>query len=79
MKNLRDLGYSNYFVTDCGRVYSDLCDKFLKPRLSSHGYFDYSLKGDNGKRKTLMAHRIVADAFLPFNEEKKVVHLYCLD
>ena len=53
-----------YAVTSCGKVYSHKSKKFLKPRKHSCGYLQVSLS-KNGKVKTYLVHRLVAEAYLP--------------
>jgi len=45
----------------------------LKPQKSAHGYFMFNLS-KNGKGKTIVAHRIVAIAFIPNPENKPQVN-----
>ena len=63
-------GYNgNYQVSDCGHVRSMSFNrtgvtKVLKTNKHRNGYFSVLLF-DNGKRKRLYIHRLVAEAFIP--------------
>lgn len=58
------LGYENlYAVTSCGKVWSYITKKFLKPRCDKDGYLIINLHKDN-KMKTFKMHRLVAEAFI---------------
>ena len=63
---MRDIkGYEGlYAVTSCGRVWSYRAKKFLKLRKNRDGYLLVNLYKD-GKAKTYMIHRLVAEAYLP--------------
>lgn len=58
-----------YLITEDGRVYSLLTDKFLRPKLSTrHGYYEVALQADKdytGKRVYARIHRLVAYQFVP--------------
>ena len=65
--NLAALGFSSYDVNEKGEIYTNVynaCRK-LKPFIDREGYANYSLWADNGKRKTMRGHRLVAAIFLP--------------
>lgn len=72
----RDIkGYENYQVSSLGRVksirrtvkskngYRTVKERILKPRKNRYGYLQLSLCKEN-KRKTMLVHRIVCDAFI---------------
>lgn len=56
-------GYPGYFISDCGRVYSEKSDKFLKKILRGE-YLSVNLS-NNGKVKSHDIHRLVAEVFIP--------------
>ena len=68
-------GCPNYQVSSMGRVksikrkvkkwngYRTLSERILKPRKNRYGYLQLSLYKEN-KKKTMLVHRLVADAFL---------------
>lgn len=62
MKRIKD--FEDYGITSCGRVYSFKSNKFLKSRANRYGYFYVTLYG-NGKKKTAMIHKLVAEAYIP--------------
>lgn len=63
---------NNYLIYENGEIYSKKSNKFLKGKIGNTGYKEYALAiGDNrsanGKKKSKMvlAHRLVAEAFIP--------------
>jgi hypothetical protein len=69
---------SNYEVTSDGRVYSHYMKTFLKPFASTGGYLRVKLNYGSQNKK-VMAHRLVAMAFIPNPENKPVVnHKNCI-
>ena len=52
-----------YGVTSCGKIWSYKSGKFLKPCKADGGYLNVCLSKD-GKRKTFLLHRLVAEAYL---------------
>ena len=53
-----------YAVTPEGEVYSYKSKKFLKPMTNRYGYLYVNLS-KNGKYKSCVIHRLVAEAYLP--------------
>lgn len=67
MKDIK--GYENlYAITSCGRIWSYISKKFLKPRADKDGYLLINLHKDN-KSKTYKVHRLVAEAYICNDEE----------
>lgn len=65
--------FPKYMVNEKGAVYSELTKKRLKPQKNGVGYLIYRLMKD-GKPRTVTAHRLVAEAFIPRpNDGKKYV------
>ena len=63
MKDVK--GYEGlYAVTSCGKVWSYINEKFLKPGVNNDGYLRVNLY-KNGKYKSYAIHRLVAMAYLP--------------
>ena len=63
MKDIK--GYEGlYAVTSCGKVWSYQRKKFLVPRVNRYGYLYVNLS-KNGKAKSYVIHRLVAEAYIP--------------
>lgn len=58
-----------YAITSCGKVWSYKRKRFLKPFSNKKGYLLVALCKD-GEKKSYKVHRLVAEAYLP-NEENK--------
>jgi len=56
-------GFSNYFVTKTGKVYSEKPKKFLKSVIGSHKYFSVGLS-QNGVVSRCLIHRLVLETFV---------------
>ena len=69
-------GFPKYCVSSDGKVYSYKQKKLLKPSLSTRGYFQYHLINAKGIAKWQLAHRLVAEAFVPNDdpENKKCIN-----
>lgn len=79
-------GYKGYFISDAGKVYSNLgrgnrnknktVDMYeIKPRLTKHGYSRVCMRDpETNKRKDLYIHRLVAIHFIPNPENKRYVN-----
>ena len=64
-----------YCVSDHGRVYSTVADKFIALCVHTGGYLKVSLHV-NGKNYNRYAHRMVAESFLPdWDRELQVNHI----
>lgn len=69
MKQIKE--HPNYYITDCGKVFSKKSNKFLKPRKHTGGYLRVSLNS-----KDHYIHRLVAEYFIDNpNEYKEVNHI----
>lgn len=66
-------GYKNYKVSNLGRVKNIKRNKILSPILKSIGYVQFGLS-ENGKSRCELAHRLVAEAFIPNPENKPQVN-----
>lgn len=55
----------DYYVTDDGRVYSDVSKKFLSPQLDKNGYEKVVMTSTDGKRHRYSVHRLVMENFNP--------------
>lgn len=58
-------GYSHYRIYKNGRIYSEFINRYITPTEDSGHYLQNTLVDDNGNRKTIKTHRLVAIAFLP--------------
>tara|TARA_R110000744_G_scaffold91883_1_gene178142 strand:+ start:269 stop:733 length:465 start_codon:yes stop_codon:yes gene_type:complete len=67
------VGHENYLIYPDGRVWSKWSKgRFLKPAISTHGYFHVSLC-NKGKQKTHKIHRLIALYYIPNPENKLYV------
>lgn len=70
-------GFSNYYISRRGKLYSKFTGnwKLVKPVMKNTGYLSNSLVGDDGKRRNLYRHRLVALIYLPNpNNYSQVCH-----
>ena len=58
-------GYRNYQVSTLGNVMNIDTGKILKGHNNGRGYLHVALYDENHKCKTIMIHRLVAQAFIP--------------
>lgn len=56
-------GYFRYSVSNCGRVRNDTTGRILRPAVGKHGY-QFVCLSENGKVKTHLIHRLVANEWL---------------
>lgn len=72
---IRVKDYPNYSVTEDGRVFNHLSDKWATiTKLSTFGYKGVSLVNSEGRR-SFAVHRLVAQAFIPnFKNKPEVNH-----
>lgn len=77
-KNIK--GYEGrYQISNFGRVWSFVSNKFLSPSRNAHGYMNVVLIEDSGIRYTHSVHRLVAEAFI-FNPYRNLhVHVHHKD
>lgn len=76
MENLKKIpGYSFYSTTKDGQVWSDRLRKgWMKHGLDRSGYHRISLIDDNGRRKGVYVHQIVAMTYLANPDNKPFVN-----
>lgn len=55
-------GY-NYYVSNCGLIYSARTFRFMKPQLTRDGHLQIELYDDYGNSKKFFIHRLVYEAF----------------
>lgn len=78
MENWRSVvGYEDYFmISDKGRLYSKRSDRILKQSISKNGYYTVATRigGRKGLAVCFKIHRLVAEAFLNYTEDKPQVN-----
>lgn len=73
-RSLAPFGFSHYYVTYDGRVYSDITCNYLVGNFSFDGYLRVLMKRDTGGQITIGIHRLVAMAYIPNPENKPEVN-----
>lgn len=66
-------GYENYFADESGHIYSSKINRFLSPIRNQFGYYYVILQKDSVKKKRLI-HRLIAECFLPYNNNRPFVN-----
>lgn len=66
MVNLQFLGFPNYSVTECGKVWTHYNNRFLKNNIAWNHHDKYAkvMLSQNGKKRFITVHRLVAFAHL---------------
>ena len=64
--------FDNYNVSSFGRIMNKYTGRILSEQKRS-GYYNVAITNNDGKRKHMLIHRLVAIAFLPNGENKKCV------
>lgn len=64
MKNMEYKQFANYLIYKDGTIKSLLTGKNITKRIGPNGYYQINLC-INGKCKTFMFHRLIANAFIP--------------
>ena len=65
MRQVDIKGFERYQITDDGRVWSKISNKYLAFKKHVDGYLRVTLCGTDGLKKTIGVHRLVAEAFIP--------------
>lgn len=58
-------GFSNYYITSCGKIWSYTSNRFLQPTINERGYKRIRLVSDEGKVYNFYIHRLVALEYVP--------------
>lgn len=58
-------GFSRYRIWENGTIENTETGRIIKGSKKSSGYIETGLKTDDGKRKDILIHRLVAEAFVP--------------
>lgn len=68
---------TTYYITEEGKCFNQKTGKWLTGQISNSGYLNYNLTLNNGIKRRLYAHRLVAIAYIPNNnlEAKEVNHI----
>ena len=68
---------TSYYITEDGKCYNNITNKYLKGQVGKNGYVSYNLTMPDGSKKRCYAHRLVATAFLdqPSSRHKEVNHI----
>lgn len=61
--------FKSYTIYNNGKVYSDKRGRFLKPRLTNRGYYQYNLQGEQ-----IYIHQLMAELMLTKNDGDVVNH-----
>lgn len=67
-------GYDRYQISESGKLYDKKLERFIKP-IFKKGYYALSLMGNDGWRKNVSRHRLVAKAFLLNDDEVNKTHV----
>lgn len=74
MKSMKELGFSNYSITEDGRVYSHISKKFLRNSMMTSGYEKANIYNDECERKNQSIHRSVAILYVDNPDNKPFVN-----
>ena len=59
MIRMSSIGFSQYSITEDGRVYSHKINKWVKQQISNNGYYVVSIGSDSGVRYRKKVHRLL--------------------
>lgn len=65
-----------YYITEDGKCFNQITQKFLKGQVGKNGYHNYYLTLPDGSRKRVYTHRLVGDAYLqkPTHRHNQINH-----
>lgn len=66
-------GFPLYSISSCGRLRNDKSGRILKTCPDQDGY-PQNIMCNNGKRKNMKIHRLVAQAFIPNPDSKPQIN-----
>lgn len=66
--------FTKYPITRLGKIWSDYVGRYVAPHLNRKGYPVITLTDDNGKKKTFLVHRLVAELYVPNPDNLPEVH-----
>lgn len=63
---------TSYYITEDGKCYNSNTKKYLKGQYNyKNGYLSYNITLNDGSKKRVYAHRLVAEAYIPNNNRSK--------
>lgn len=71
---MKDIGFSNYCITEDGKIFSLIRNRFLANSMMSSGYEKGHIKNDEGVLKNLSIHRSVALMYVDNPDNKPFVN-----
>lgn len=67
-------GFTRYHIDERGNLLNTATKKYLKGTTNNEGYIVYCLINDDGEKKVVKQHRLIALAYIPNPENKPHVH-----
>ena len=67
-------GFSKYKFSNTGKVWSKSSNKELSNKARQDGYIVYTLTNNEGRKKTVLAHRLIALSFIPNPKNKPTIN-----
>lgn len=68
---------TTYYITEDGKCYNNITNKYLKGQVGKNGYLSFSLTMPDGSKKRVYAHRLVGEAYVPkaSAQQKQINHI----
>jgi hypothetical protein len=66
--------FSKYEISSLGNIRNKKTLRYLKLRLNHSGYVNICIINDDKKTKSILVHRLVAEAFIDNKDMKRTVH-----
>ena len=73
MIRMSSIGFSQYSITEDGRVYSHKINKWVKQQISNNGYYVVSIGSDSGVRYRKKVHRLLLQIYKPIEDSDSYV------